>query len=195
MVIIDCEQIQDFTQLLPTHSQTMYNAIYQTSGDMAMIVNGGELLADEPIQGMLGYKTQTQAVSHGLTEAGYDIRVAQRARLGAGQRFVLASSMEYFEMPSHLVAVLHDKSTWARCGLSVFNTVIEPGWCGYLTLELVYHGERDLIIPRGSGIGQLLFHQVSEPARYAGKYQDQPPHPVDAITTACYNVQSSNEME
>ena len=84
-------------------------------------------------------------------------------------------------MPTDLVGVVHDKSTWARRGLSVFNTVIEPGFKGGLTLELVYHGQEDLHIPAGAGIAQVLFTRIEIPARYAGKYQGQSTDPVDAI--------------
>ena len=71
--------------------------------------------------------------------------------------------------------------TWARRGLSVFNTVAEPGWEGYLTLELVYHRWWPLFIPRGSGIAQAIFHQLANPADYGqGKYQNQENRPVAA---------------
>lgn len=84
-------------------------------------------------------------------------------------------------MPNHLVGVVHDKSTWARQGLSVFNTVIEPTWEGYLTLELVYHGNGELLIPAGVGIAQVLFYGLLQEASYAdGKYQNQPDEPVGA---------------
>ena len=75
----------------------------------------------------------------------------------------------------------HDKSTWARRGLSVFNTVIEPDWRGFLTLELVYHGWKPLRIPAGAGIAQVIFHRTEETASYGnGKYQDQADQPVEA---------------
>lgn len=84
-------------------------------------------------------------------------------------------------MPDDLLGVVHDKSTWARRKLSVFNTIIEPGWEGFLTLELVYHGWMPLRIAAGSGIAQVLFHQVKHPHRYAGKYSNQPDRLVKAI--------------
>ncbi len=83
-------------------------------------------------------------------------------------------------MPPYLVGIVHDKSTWARRGLSVFNTVIEPGWRGFLTLELVYHGGDRLHIPAGAGIAQVIFHDLASPAAYDGKYQDQADQPVGA---------------
>jgi dCTP deaminase len=146
-----------------------------------MIVNGKSLLAAKPVTPMLPAKHKKHGVSHGLSEAGYDIRISQDVTLHPFKRFSLASTFEYFDMPDNLVAVVHDKSTLARRGLSVFNTVIEPKWRGWLTLELVYHGCGVLRIPAGAGIAQVLFHQLIEPAEYKGKYQDQPDRPVAAI--------------
>lgn len=165
------------------------------------VVNKGILLGMSPIKQMLIKKVSHNGVSHGLSEVGYDIRIKQdvifkavrgkmksvvstfdsnMAQVSLG-RFALASSMEEFDMPVDCMAVVHDKSTWARRGLSVFNTVIEPGWRGFLTLELVYHREEDLIIPAGSGIAQVIFHEVAIQASYNGKYQDQPDKPIPAI--------------
>lgn len=146
-----------------------------------MIINGPSLLSREPIRDMLDRKVRHGGVTHGLAEAGYDIRIAQAVTLFPGRRFALASAMEEFDMPNDLLGVVHDKSTWARKGLAVQNTVIEPGWRGFLTLELFYAGWKPLRIPAGVGIAQVLFHQIAEQARYAGRYQDQPSRPVKAI--------------
>ena len=166
-----------------------------------MIANGHILTKARPIKNMLLTKEKEHGVSHGLSEAGYDIRIKQSIlfcgsndgprRVGVmlpghepsfeDGRFAIASTIEEFDMPNNLVGVVHDKSTWARRGLSVFNTVIESGWKGHLTLELVYHGEGELIIPAGAGIAQVLFHVLAEPASYNGKYQNQADRPVHAI--------------
>lgn len=169
-----------------------------------MAVNGLTLLFHAPIKGMAQEKVYEHGVSHGLSEAGYDIRIKQNitfCRDGHGNRvilrddpkeedfveelgrFVIASAIEEFTMPSDLLGIVHDKSTWARKGLSVFNTVIEPGWKGWLTLELVFHGDKDLFIPAGSGIAQVIFHKVSDPMSYTGRYQDQADRPVEAIAS------------
>lgn len=146
-----------------------------------MIINGKTLTSKQPLAPMRTDKGHEHGVSFGLSEAGYDVRIAQDVVMHPFKRFTLASTYEYFDMPADLVGVVHDKSTWARRSLSVFNTVIEPSWRGWLTLELVYHGWGVLRIPAGSGIAQVLFHQIIEPAHYNGKYQDQPNRPVDAI--------------
>lgn len=173
-----------------------------------MIINGSDLLAAAPILDMAdGKMVGKGGTSFGLGEAGYDIRIKQTVRfwkdsevrkvrvdvwnelghlVGEDEitgRFALASAIEAFRMPNNLTGIVHDKSTWARKGLSVFNTVIEPGWEGFLTLELVYYGEGELTIPAGSGIAQVIFHQNSQLARYTGKYQNQGDNPVPAIDT------------
>jgi dCTP deaminase len=156
-----------------------------------MIINGTNLLEAAPIKGMINEKRREHGVSWGLSEAGYDIRVKQDIEFNNGRvyvdgihttmgNFTLASAIEEFHMPSDLVGIVHDKSSWARRGLSVFNTVIEPGWCGFLTLELVYHGREGLHIPAGAGIAQVIFHQTSCNAYYDGKYQNQADMPVSA---------------
>lgn len=145
-----------------------------------MIINKQKLLDAKPLKPMAEMKLRANGLTYGMSEAGYDIRIKQSMILHPMRRFRLASTYEYFEMPEDLVAIVHDKSTWARRGLSVFNTVIEPGWKGWLTLELVYHGWRPLPIKEGSGIAQVVFHELSEKAAYQGRYQNQGNEPVAA---------------
>jgi dCTP deaminase len=169
-----------------------------------MIVNGKSLLQAAPIVNMLDHKTREHGVSYGLAEAGYDIRIKQQIEfyppgpmqpeckvwvveppLRGGEvktgRFTIASAIEEFDMPPNLVGIVHDKSTWARQGLSVFNTVIEPSWKGFLTLELVFHGNERVTIPAGAGIAQVIFSRTVEEGHYDGKYQHQANRPVEAI--------------
>lgn len=169
-----------------------------------MVRNSGKLLFTEigkPIEDMHAGKNVNPGsdTTFGLGEAGYDIRIKQdvtfyrlfglipmvkivdgsyvRRHFG---KFALASAIERFDMSNDLVGIVHDKSTWARRALSVFNTVIEPGWQGYLTLELVYHGRKKLHIPAGSGIAQVIFHETAMRAAYRGRYQNQANQPVAA---------------
>jgi dCTP deaminase len=121
-------------------------------------------------------------MSYGLSAAGYDIRVAQELMLARGQ-FAIASSIERFHMPRDVLGTVKDKSTWARQGLSVYNTVIEPGWSGFLTLELVNHGPRQITLVPGMPVAQILFQLLDAPTEepYRGKYDNQPARPVGAI--------------
>lgn len=166
-----------------------------------MIINGRDLIAAAPIKDMVPEKVVAHGMSYGLGEAGYDIRIKQEIRFYPVNpdaefkkfrvmtftndsftnddegRFTLASAIEEFQMPTNLLGRVCDKSSWARKGLSVFNTVIEPGWNGFLTLELVYHGNTELIIPAGAPIAQVIFEEVKNPAQYNGKYQFQSSEP------------------
>ena len=146
-----------------------------------MTVNGFKLLALAPIKNMLSGKKRGKITSYGLSVAGYDVRIKQGVWLYPFKRFSLASTIEEFNIPNTLVGVVHDKSTWIRKGVMVGNSVVEPGWKGYLTLELTYHKWWPIHIPAGSGIAQVLFSQLAEPASYAGKYQFQIDDPVEAI--------------
>ena len=160
------------------------------------VINGKTLLAKSPIRGMVPRKLKAHGTSYGLGEAGFDIRIRQEIIFKPGMtmgptievngqlehgRFTLASAIEEFDMPADLVGVVHDKSTWARQGLSVFNTVIEPGWKGFLTLELVFHGSKEVMIPAGSGIAQVIFTSLAHDASYEGKYQHQADMPVPSV--------------
>lgn len=163
-----------------------------------MIINKKSLLSLAPIKNMENCKLIANGTTFGLSEAGYDIRIKQSIDFGTdgsititdpvsgipityqNTKFTLASAIEEFDMPSNLIGRVHDKSTWARRGLSVFNTVVEPSWKGFLTLELVYHGSSSLYIPSGSGIAQVVFDEISDDAVYSGKYQNQPDEPTTA---------------
>lgn len=127
-------------------------------------------------------RTVFNGMSFGLSCHGYDIRIAESVRLTKGG-FTLASTIEEFRMPLDLSGVVHDKSTWARMGLAVQNTVLEAGWNGHLTLELSFHGSDPLYIPAGSPIAQIQFHLLDEPTEqpYSGKYQDQAAGPQRAL--------------
>jgi len=86
-----------------------------------------------------------RGMSFGLSAASYDVRIAESVTVHPGE-FRLASTMERFDIPDDILMVVHDKSTWARRGLGVFNTILDPGWHGYATLELVNHGPSPLTI-------------------------------------------------
>lgn len=143
----------------------------------------------EPLLSPFTERYATDAgTSAGISPAGYDLRLV----LGEGYHnrtllpgdFLLAATMERFVMPRDLIGRVCDKSTLARKGLSVFNTVIEPGWRGYLTLELVNKGPYPVYLEYGMGIAQVLFETLDEPTEEpypeGAKYQDQPYGPVGA---------------
>lgn len=132
-------------------------------------------------------RTVVGGKTFGLSAAGYDVRVEfkgpPKGRVLSPGAFILASTVEHFYMPTNILGVVHDKSSWARRGLTVQNTVIEPGWRGYLTLELTNHDTAPLTIDQGDPIAQIVFHFLDHPTMqpYAGKYQDQQRGPQEAI--------------
>lgn len=141
--------------------------------------------------------------SFGLSMAGYDVRLDQDIVIYPGFT-TLASTHEQFSVPVDVIEVMHDKSTWARLGVQVQNTVAEPGWNGYLTLELTLHPVipvgapwwkilwmRQLLasgfyppmrLKRGTPIAQVLCHQVDRVTEGYGKskYQNQERGPQEA---------------
>lgn len=166
-----------------------------------MICNKDSLLKMKPLSPMFSEKKKEHGVSYGLSENGYDVRIAQELWFHWNNgdpyinvynenrdhiqtikdTFILASTIEKFNMPSSLLGIVHDKSTWAREGLAVQNTIIDSGFKGGLTLELTFQRRKDLHIPYGSGIAQILFHEVKHPVDYEGKYQNQGSDPTEAI--------------
>jgi dCTP deaminase len=161
-------------------------------------------------------------VSYGCTSAGYDARLGKHfyiATPGEGlttvgpatfegkfegvayerkmvrlppQTMCLAHTLEYFKIPSDVCATIVGKSTWARLGLKLETTPLEPGWEGQVTLELFNAGFAPLELREGDGICQVQFHQIDRPRRnYAqksGKYQGQ-----RDITFAIRSKESGNE--
>lgn len=96
--------------------------------------------------------------------------------------FVLANSIERFNIPDDILAVCVGKSTYARCGIVVNVTPLEPGWQGFLTLEISNTTDFAVKIYANEGIAQLLFYRGERPsvtyADRSGKYQNQPNKPV-----------------
>lgn len=88
---------------------------------------------------------------------------------------VLLESVEAFSMPDDVSGVCFGKSTYARMGLLVNATPLEPGWRGILTLEVAnLNPRKSIFIAVGQGIAQVQFFRGEKPAvAYAGLYQDQ----------------------
>ena len=147
-----------------------------------MIINDQSLIKAAPIKRMVSEKVSFLGYSWGLTECGYDIRIKQPVTMFLGRRFVLASSMEEFQVPNNLMGRVLNKSSWARQGIDAsMTTNIEPGWKGFLTIELRYAGWKPIHIPAGVGIAQVVFESVMHPRPYRGKYQNQEDKPIPAI--------------
>ena len=146
------------------------------------------------------------SISYGLSSYGYDIRVAAEFKVFTNvhnvivdpkkfddrsfvdvdeteciippNSFALARTEEYFRIPRGVLVLCVGKSTYARCGIIVNVTPLEPTWSGYLTLEISNTTPLPAKIYGGEGIAQLLFFEGDQEPSVAyedrqGKYQDQ----------------------
>jgi dCTP deaminase len=157
----------------------------------------------EPFEGR---QVRDGVISYGVSSFGYDIRVADEYKVftdlhsvvvdpkGFDPRsfvdvkadyciipprsFALARTLEYFRIPKDVLVICVGKSTYARCGIIVNVTPLEPEWRGYLTLEISNTTPLPAKIYSNEGLAQLLFFQGDEVpevtyAQKSGKYQDQ----------------------
>jgi dCTP deaminase len=145
-------------------------------------------------------------ISYGVTSFGYDMRVADEWTMYVSDfdnmeqyvdpknvlsvhkwrehdilihpgQFVLCRSVETFTIPEDVLGIVVGKSTYARCGLIVNCTPMEPGWYGQLTIELHNASWHAIKVYANEGIAQVMFFRGERPAiTYAdkrGKYQGQ----------------------
>ena len=92
--------------------------------------------------------------------------------------FALCETVEYVDIPRDILAICVGKSTYARCGIIVNVTPIEPEWRGKITLEISNTTPLPAKIYANEGIAQLVFLKADRvcAVSYAdkkGKYQDQ----------------------
>ena len=91
-------------------------------------------------------------------------------------QFVLATTMEYFELPDDLTAFVEGRSSLGRMGLFIQNAGwVDPGFRGEITLELFNANRCAIELQAGRRVGQLVFAQMDDTALhpYNGKYQGQ----------------------
>jgi dCTP deaminase len=145
-------------------------------------------------------------ISYGVSSYGYDMRIADEFKIFSPvgepvvdpknfdqknladfkgdicivppHSFVLARSLEYFRIPRDVLVICLGKSTYARCGIVINVTPLEPEWEGYITISISNTGPLPARLYAHEGIGQLVFLQSSElcETSYAdkkGKYQAQ----------------------
>ena len=92
--------------------------------------------------------------------------------------FALARTVEYFKIPRNVLTVCLGKSTYARCGIIVNVTPLEPEWEGHVTLEFSNTTNLPAKIYAGEGVAQMLFFESNEECEISykdrgGKYQGQ----------------------
>ena len=145
-------------------------------------------------------------ISYGLSSFGYDARVSNEFKIFTNvnseivdpkkfkpsnfitknideciippNSFVLASTVEYFKIPKNVLVICLGKSTYARCGIIVNVTPLEPGWEGYVTLEFSNTTPLPAKIYANEGVAQFVFIKGNEKpkvsyAKRKGKYMKQ----------------------
>ncbi|WP_336981969.1 dCTP deaminase [Altererythrobacter fulvus] len=145
-------------------------------------------------------------ISYGLSSYGYDARVADEFKIFTNvhnaivdpkdfssnsfvdvktdvcvippNSFVLARTVEYFRIPRDVLVICLGKSTYARCGIIVNVTPLEPEWEGHVTLEFSNTTPLPARIYANEGACQFLFLQGNEAceksyADRSGKYMGQ----------------------
>ena len=145
-------------------------------------------------------------ISYGLSSYGYDARVADEFKIftnvnnamvdpknfsndGFVERkadtciippnsFVLARTVEYFRIPRNVLVICLGKSTYARCGIIVNVTPLEPGWEGHVTLEFSNTTPLPAKIYANEGVAQFVFIKGNEKpeitySKRKGKYMKQ----------------------
>ena len=145
-------------------------------------------------------------ISYGLSSYGYDLRVSNEFKVFTNvfntvvdpkafdersfvdleadiciippNSFALARSVEYFRIPRDVLAICLGKSTYARCGIIVNVTPLEPEWEGHVTLEISNTTPLPARIYAQEGLAQIIFIGGSEicETSYAdrtGKYMGQ----------------------
>lgn len=145
-------------------------------------------------------------ISSGVGSYGYDMRLADEFKIFRGgpgdvldpkasnsdhfegfkgdicvippNSFVLARSLEYFRIPRDVLVICFGKSTYARSGVIVNVTPLEPEWEGHVTISIANTSPAAVKLYAKEGIAQLLFLEAAEPCQTSygdrtGKYQAQ----------------------
>lgn len=90
---------------------------------------------------------------------------------------VLAATLEYFRVPSHLGGYVTSRSSWGRAGLVIATAVaVHPGFTGTVTLELVNVGEVPLVLYPGLSVAQFVIFRCDGGENYSGQFVGQISH-------------------
>ncbi len=151
-------------------------------------------------------KNKQRVISYGTSSYGYDVRCSNEFKIFTNinsaivdpkdfddnsfvdvvsdvciippNSFALARTIEYFKIPRNILTVCLGKSTYARCGIIVNVTPLEPEWEGQVTLEFSNTSPLPAKIYANEGVAQMLFFESDETCSISykdrsGKYQGQ----------------------
>ena len=163
-------------------------------------------LENQMITPFEGKQIRADKISFGLSSFGYDARVSNEFKIFTNvnseivdpknfkpsnfvtknvseciippNSFVLASTVEYFKIPKDVLVICLGKSTYARCGIIVNVTPLEPGWEGHVTLEFSNTTPLPAKIYANEGVAQFIFLKGNEKPEVTysdrkGKYMGQ----------------------
>ncbi len=158
------------------------------------------------IKPFVSKQIRKRKISFGLSSYGYDARVSNHFKIFTNvnstivdpknfkkegfvtkksnvcvippNSFALATTVEYFKIPENVIVICLGKSTYARCGIIVNVTPLEPGWEGHVTLEFSNTTPLPAKIYANEGAAQFVFIKGNEKpevsyARRKGKYMKQ----------------------
>lgn len=157
-------------------------------------------------EGQVKWAGERPLISYGTSSYGYDVRCSREFKIFTnvhsatvdpkafdGRSFVdvsadyciippnsfaLASTIEYFRIPRDVLTICLGKSTYARCGIIVNVTPLEPEWEGHVTLEFSNTTNLPAKIYANEGVAQVIFIKAAAPCEISyrdrkGKYQGQ----------------------
>ena len=163
-------------------------------------------LEKEMIKPFVAEQKKSKNISYGLSSFGYDARVSNEFKIFTNvdsalvdpknfnknnfvsrqvnecvippNSFVLASTVEYFKIPKDILVICLGKSTYARCGIIVNVTPLEPGWEGHVTLEFSNTTPLPAKVYANEGAAQFIFLKGNEKPEITydqrnGKYMKQ----------------------
>ncbi|OGT33759.1 MAG: dCTP deaminase [Gammaproteobacteria bacterium RBG_16_51_14] len=169
-----------------------------------MAVEHGMIEPFEPYQ--IKHNGRDRLVSYGTSSYGYDVRCSREFRIFTNinsaivdpkafnpesfvnleadvciippNSFALARTVEYFRIPRNVLTICLGKSTYARCGIIVNVTPLEPEWEGHVTLEFSNTTPLPAKIYANEGVAQVIFIGADEVCETSykdrdGKYQGQ----------------------
>ena len=142
------------------------------------------------ISPFISRQTRKGKISYGLSSYGYDVRVSNKFKIFTDldsaivdpknfkkegfvtrkskicvippNSFALARTVEYFKIPDNVMVICLGKSTYARCGIIVNVTPLEPGWEGHVTLEFSNTTPLPAKIYANEGAAQFVFLKGNE---------------------------------
>jgi len=125
---------------------------------------------------------KVNGMSAGLSCCGVDLTLGEDVILPPKTQ-INSFVNEHISLQNNIRAKIENKSTLARMGIDASATTnAEPGWSGYLTIEIYNRGWWFKRLKRGTPIVQIVFEYLDEPTEkpYTGKYQNQPKRTIHA---------------